>query len=344
MILAGLVTPSILLGQSKPVQMSFSDQNPLYNPLVDSRAALATGIAPIQESDFEPKSSEAQPQDKSNQDKSNQDIYNQGDPPPRTDIEDPDEALEEDSQEDTNEPIEKLNQDINNQDDQPPRPDIEDLDEALEEDSQEETNEPFEKLKSDDPVETPSFDLTEDTSDNSASSSDDQLESTKGKQTAFDDGYRLPTVASVSTPISPAPLASVTQHDPGGLLVAELYSDSRYVGPNSRYSGIQGVSATAKYKTWRAHNVYHRPTYFEDKNLELNGNRRPFQNVASAASFLGTIPRIPYLIGEHHPREKIYTFGQDRPGDAAPYRVFQPTGNRRGRVLQTISTLGLVLP
>lgn len=295
-ILVGLVTPSFLLGQTQPVRMSFSDQASLNNPSDDSRAVLATGFSRIQESDFEPKSTEAQLEEQDNQ----------GDPPPR--------------------------------------PEIDDVSEAPKSEDEKEADEPFEKLESDEPFEAPSFSLTEETSDDPSSSNEDQRESTKGKETALDDGYRLPTVAGVRVPISPVPFANVKQHDPGGLLVADLYNSPHNVGPHTFYSEVQGVPATAKFKTWRAHNVYHRPTYFEDKNLELNGNRRPFQNVASAVSFLGTIPRIPYLVGEHHPREKIYTFGDDRPGDPTPFRVFQPTGNRRGRVLQTISTLGLVLP
>jgi len=64
----------------------------------------------------------------------------------------------------------------------------------------------------------------------------------------------------------------------------------RYVNSTSNYAEITGMPSAAKYKTWQAHDVYHRPTYFEDQNLELNGNQRAFQNVASAVSFFSTIP------------------------------------------------------
>lgn len=278
--------------------MSFSDQGTLDNPFDDSQSVQATGFSPIQESDFEPKSSKTQ--------------------------------------------NEKPAKDLS----EPPRPKPDKATESLDLKDEKEANEFYGQLKSDAPVDAPSFKLTDEASEEPTRSNEDQNESEKSERKTLNDGYRLPAVADVRAQISVAPLAGTSQQDPGGLLATDLNTNftPRVIGPNSSYAEALGIPAAAKYKTWRAHNVYHRPTYFQDQNLELNGNQRPFQNVASAASFIGTIPRIPYLIGEHHPREKIYTYGEDRPGDPAPYRVFQPTGNRRGRVLQTIATLGLALP
>ena len=224
--------------------------------------------------------------------------------------------------------------------------DIEESTESLKREGDQEASEPFEKLQSDEPVDVPSFSLNEEQAAEPPNFNGRQSEPDLTSQKPLDDGYRLPIVADVRAQISLAPLAHVAQHDPDGLLTTDASSTLTppTVGPHVRFSDVLGIPATTKYKTWRAHNVYHRPTYFEDPNLELNGNRLAFQNVTSAVKFLGKIPRLPYLIGEQHPRQKIYTFGDDRPGDPAPYRVFRPTGNRKGRVLQTISTLGLVLP
>ena len=325
LILIGLVTPSFALGQTKSVQMTFSDQDSLNSPFDGSQAALATGVLSIQESDFEPKS-ERKPK-----------LKPELEPDPKLEprLEPKPEPKSGETQD------EKPDIDL----DQSQQPEPDEATQTPELTDEKEAEQPLEKLKSDEPVDAPSFELTDEPSEESPSETEDQIESEKTVQPLFD-GYRLPTVADVRAPISFAPLARTSQHDPGGLLAADSNTNfaPRFVGSNSNYSEVSGIPAAAKYKTWRAHNVYHRPTYFEDQNLELNGNRRPFQNVASAVSFIGTIPRIPYLIGEHHPREKIYTYGEDRPGDPAPFRVFQRTGNRRGRVFQTIATLGLVLP
>ncbi len=207
---------------------------------------------------------------------------------------------------------------------------------------------PTEKLDSDDPVEAPTFELSGAGSDESSQNEQAPTDPNQSNsiQRNFNDGYQLPTVADVRAPISFAPLASTSQYDPSGLLSDDqsINFRQRYVAPNSTYAEISTMPAAAKFKTWKAHNVYHRPTYFEDQNLELNGNQRPFQNVASAVSFFSTIPRIPYLLGEHHPEERIYTYGEDRPGDAAAFRIYRPDPNRKGRVFQTIATLGLILP
>jgi len=226
---------------------------------------------------------------------------------------------------------------------------------TLDSEGEKDKQDPTVKLESDAPVKAPSFELTGESSDKpSAQTETETKRRTEAKGNSSnpvlhnfsDDAYQLPTVADVRSPIPLAPLSGTSQSDPSGLLQNDQESNfsQRYVNSTSNYAENSGMPSATKYKTWQAHDVYHRPTYFEDKNLELNGNQRTFQNAASAVSFFSAIPRIPYLLGEHHPQEKIFTLGEDRPGDPAPFRIYGATDNRKGRALQTIATLGLALP
>ena len=310
--------------------MSFCDQTILSDPFADSNAVLASGTSPVQESDFAPKpNSSFKPEFKPDSESMLQPIL-------ENPADDPADELKKSSNAKIDEAIEML-----------------DADKEKEKDKEQDKPDPIEKLGSDDPVKAPTFELTDESSDKSPTKTERETEtesegdSSKPVQHNFsDEAYQLPTVADVRSPISSAPLGGTSQSDPSGLLQDVQGSNfyQRYANPASNYAEISGMPSAAKFKTWQAHDVYHRPTYFEDQNLELNGNQRPFQNVASAVSFFGTIPRLPYLFGEHHPQEKIFTLGEDRPGDPAPFRIYQQTGNRKGRALQTIATLGLILP
>ena len=327
----------------------FADSNAV-NPFADSNAVLASGTSMIQESDFGPKPI-SKPKPNTMLEPILDDLTDELKQSSESKIDEAIEMLEPNEKKNEQDDQELLDEkdlldDKEMQDDLELKDDREDQDDPEDQDEQD----PIEKLGSDDPVKPPTFDLTDESSNESSSETDQEAQRqsnpTNPIQHSFNDGgYQLPPVADVRSPISFAPLSGTSQNDPSGLLNDQnSIFQQRYVYPNSNYAEISGMPSAAKFKTWQAHNVYHRPTYFEDQNLELNGNQRPYQNVASAVSFFSTIPRLPYLFGEHHPQEKIYTLGQDRPGDPAPFRIYQPTGNRRGRVFQTIATLGLVLP
>ena len=355
-----IVSSKVQTKFSDSVRMTFSDRGVFANLSDDKNSAqdpetfsmLASGSLPIQESDFEPNSDEPQIKNPASDlvDTPQEDLDDaidklrlKGD----EEIKDVEAGKQEIGKQETDD-LDLGKDDLNLEtDDLELESDNLEIDKPETDDTDDkETDDPSEQLDSDEPVEAPTFKLTDETLQESSTSDEDQIEPSQPVKESFSDGYQLPAVADVRDQISSTPMANTAQRDPGGLIANDQNSGfaQRFVGPNSNYSEISGKAAAAKYKTWRAHNVYHRPTYFEDDNLELNGNRRPYQNLASGISFFGTIPRIPYLIGEHHPREKIYTHGQDRPGDVAPFRAFQPTYNRRGRVFQTVATLGLFLP
>jgi hypothetical protein len=71
---------------------------------------------------------------------------------------------------------------------------------------------------------------------------------------------------------------------------------------------------------WVTPTFYHRPLYFEQPNLERYGlgTKRWLQPVHSAAHFFGSIGAMPYKLLTQHPGERVYTLGNNRPGDCVP--------------------------
>lgn len=75
---------------------------------------------------------------------------------------------------------------------------------------------------------------------------------------------------------------------------------------------------------WKASTLCHKPFYFEDKALERYGHtyvREEFQPIVSGLRFFLTVPILPYKMGLNPPNECIYTLGDYRPGDCAPYML-----------------------
>lgn len=72
--------------------------------------------------------------------------------------------------------------------------------------------------------------------------------------------------------------------------------------------------------TWISPAFYHYPLYFEQPNLERYGvgRARAVQPLLSSAHFFWSIPLMPYKTLTHHPRERVYTLGQGRPGNCLP--------------------------
>lgn len=72
---------------------------------------------------------------------------------------------------------------------------------------------------------------------------------------------------------------------------------------------------------WTAPNVYHRPLYFEQVNLERYGHYRKHWHVESAISsahFFGTALVLPLKALHYFPCERVYTLGHHRPGNCNP--------------------------
>jgi hypothetical protein len=94
---------------------------------------------------------------------------------------------------------------------------------------------------------------------------------------------------------------------------------------------------------WTATAFAHRPLYFEQVNVERYGhNAGCLQPVFSAAHFFGTIPILPYKIGQDHPNECIYALGHSRPGDCAAWERHDLRWSPAGVVMQGTAATGLV--
>ncbi len=98
--------------------------------------------------------------------------------------------------------------------------------------------------------------------------------------------------------------------------------------------------------TWTASALCHKPTYFEDVQLERYGHSwGPYvQPLVSGAHFFLTVPMLPYKMGLYPPNECIYTLGYYRPGSCAPYMLDPlPLSVRAGLVQAGVWTGGAFL-
>ncbi len=103
----------------------------------------------------------------------------------------------------------------------------------------------------------------------------------------------------------------------------DLEHDMRHVaariesGPRGDASNYAWMPAAY---TWISPALYHHPLYFEQPNLERYGigPRPALQPLASSMHFFGSIPLVPYKTLTHHPRERVYTLGEMRPGNCVP--------------------------
>ena len=113
-----------------------------------------------------------------------------------------------------------------------------------------------------------------------------------------------------------------------------------------QYNAVLGPEYASPYqpvtKTWRTPNMFSRPLYFEDANLERYGNGiGVWQPALSGARFFTSVVFLPYKMGAHPPKECDFSMGYYRPGDCNPsYRPpheFSP----RGAVIQGLVVGGL---
>ena len=158
------------------------------------------------------------------------------------------------------------------------------------------------------------------------------------------DDYQLPKLASVHDPIPAAPLSQISQNDPSRLLTTQPSQPDAVFAEQICYADLTGTPAIPATAHWAAPNFYHLPLLFEEVNLERYGNQRRFQNVASAAQFLGTIPVLPYKIGKHARCNRRYTLRHYRPGDCVPYEIERFQFDAHGGFWQALATTAIVIP
>ena len=168
-------------------------------------------------------------------------------------------------------------------------------------------------------------------------------ETLEDETTQSDDDYRLPRLANVKDPIGLTPLMQVQQEDPSGLLAQSEANYSQQANQLS-YAELFNKPIIQSTARWTAPNFYHRPLLFEDVNLERYGNQTRYQNITSAAKFFGTIPTLPYRVGQNPRCHRDYTFKHYRPGDCVPYQASHFELNHRGGFWQTLATAALIIP
>ncbi len=179
--------------------------------------------------------------------------------------------------------------------------------------------------------------------ENRRKSVNDQLKSTAENEGKNDD-YQLPKLANVNDPIALAPLSQIYQDDPSDLLVKQPRRQEAIIAEQLSYTDLTGTFPISSTAHWAAPNFYHRPLLFEETNLERYGNKRRFQNLSSAAHFLGTIPVLPYKIGKHPRCYREYTLRHHRPGDCVPYEVERFQFDVHGGFWQALATAAIVIP
>ncbi len=95
--------------------------------------------------------------------------------------------------------------------------------------------------------------------------------------------------------------------------------------------------------SWTAAQFHTNPLYFEQINFERYQTNVPAwtRPAISYAKFIGTIPVLPYKIGEHGPRERMYTIGH-HPEGQLPSRKSHAGLSPRGVLYQGAATTGLI--
>jgi hypothetical protein len=96
--------------------------------------------------------------------------------------------------------------------------------------------------------------------------------------------------------------------------------------------------------TWTASASCNKPLYFDDVQLENYGHAwAPYlQPLISSVHFFATVPLLPYYMGVNPPEECIYTLGEYRPGNCAPYMLDPFPWSTRGAIYE--ATMWTALP
>lgn len=96
---------------------------------------------------------------------------------------------------------------------------------------------------------------------------------------------------------------------------------------------------------WMASNLYHRPLYFQDVQLERYGHvkcNEACQAVESLGKFGVQLVGLPYQMALDYPWSHRYSLGYYRPGDCAPKLCYQVPLNCKAAITSTAFYTGIV--
>lgn len=151
---------------------------------------------------------------------------------------------------------------------------------------------------------------------------------------------RLPKVPSVESMLNPSSsIERFLSRTPS----QSAYEESAAVPESFGRTNNDQAEWAGSFAGWTAPEFYTRPLYFEQINFERYETSAPAwtRPATSYAKFLSTIPVLPYKMGAHGPRDRIYTIGHYPYGQTAPVPSDWKL-SKRGLVLQGAATTGLI--
>lgn len=150
----------------------------------------------------------------------------------------------------------------------------------------------------------------------------------------------VPSIPSLRKPIGFDAMSRAVNNDQD---VSSERAMFNYVSNSSFAPNLRNMGdCTTQVKTWKSPNMYTRPLYFEDENLERYGNHREkWQPLVSGAKFVKDTVTLPYQIGRQHPNCCSYTLGYYRPGNCNPAWNSKQPFSKRGAALQGMVSLAL---
>jgi hypothetical protein len=96
-------------------------------------------------------------------------------------------------------------------------------------------------------------------------------------------------------------------------------------------------------KPWVASDVWYNPLYFEDVQLERYGHAYPplIQPVVSMGRMGVQLLALPYAMTLEPISSRVYPLGYYRPGDFAPYFIYQIPLNAEAAINEAAVVTGL---
>jgi hypothetical protein len=94
--------------------------------------------------------------------------------------------------------------------------------------------------------------------------------------------------------------------------------------------------------TWKAAALCHKPSYFEQVQLERYGHTvgPVLEAPLAGAHFFGSVLLLPYQMGIHPPQECQYALGYYRPGSCAPWLLPPFPVSLRGGLIEAGAIVG----
>lgn len=169
----------------------------------------------------------------------------------------------------------------------------------------------------------------------------------KPESRSLDSKSRLPKVPTVNSMIRPRQSVEVTlQKTPE----ESAYESSAVLNESRNRTSLivsEGEQSEAPWggqnAKWSPARFYTNPLYFEQDNLERFEPTSPAwtRPAISYAQFLGTIPVLPYKMGAHSPRKRMFTIGHYPEGQRI-HRSRAAGNIRKGVLFQSVATTGLI--